>query len=128
MLSETAWTVLGATVIGPLVALFILWLKKRLRLIEISPEAKTAVQMSTSTDKVPESWSEAIVALAIEVGELKKRDNAWAMFTWELEHWGLRGWARAPKPHEPMPQRPHRLRPTTDEIPAVPITEEGVDG
>ena len=127
-MSETAWTVLGATTIGPLVALFVVWVKNRLKLVEISPEAKTAVKLSTSVEKPLESWNDAIVALALEVGELKKRDNAWAMFTWELEHWGLRGWARAPKPHEPMPQRPARLRPAPDEIPVRPLPDEGVDG
>lgn len=123
-MSETAWTVLGAAVLAPLVAVFVAWLRKRLNL---SDEASTAVKMSTSADQRPATWNDAIVLLAQEIAELKKRDNAWAMFTWELEHWGLKGWSRAPKPHEPMPQRPARLRPSPDEMPTRPMpeTEEG---
>lgn len=114
-MSDEAWIFLGVVVtliVAPLVALLISYLKKQLNL---SDEASTAVTASTSGDHRPTTWNDAIVLLAQEITELKLRDNAWAMFTWELEHWGLKGWSRAPKPHEPMPARPVRLRPD-DEV------------
>jgi len=118
-----AWATVGL-VVAPLMTVLVLWLRKRLQLIEppISDEAATAVKISTKSETKPDDRNQALILLAgklaqqdAEIQELKARDNAWAMFTWELEHWGLRGWARSPKPHEPMPTRPPRLRPDADE-------------
>ena len=111
-------------IVAPIVTVLVLWLRKRLRLVEdpFSEEAAIAVKLTTKAETKPSSRDQALIFIAEKLGEqddqiqeLKKRDNAWAMFTWELEHWGLRGWARAPKPHEPIPQRPPRLRPTPDD-------------
>lgn len=87
------------------------WLLRRQIEPRLSPEAATAVQQTTSMPKPPTSHNEAIVALAIEIGELRLQNNAWSIFAYELENWGIRGWDRAEPPREPMPKRPDILTP-----------------
>jgi len=129
--SDAAW-VATTTLVVPIVGVFVLWLRKRLRLFDLSDEAATAVKITTKREEKPNSRDQALIFIAEKLAEqddqirdLQTRDNAWAMFTWELEHWGLRGWARSPKPHEPMPARPARLRPDTAEYPTRTIPDNG---
>lgn len=87
------------------------WLLRRQIEPRLSPEAATAVQQSTAMNRPPTSHNEALVAMAIELGELRMQINAWSVFAYELENWGLRGWDRVDPPREPMPKRPDVLRP-----------------
>lgn len=129
-MSEAAWVATSSLGV-PIVGVIVLYLRKRLRLVDLSDEAATAVKITTKREEKPSNRDQALIFIAEkmaqqgdEIEDLKKRDNAWAMFTWELEHWGLRGWARSPKPHEPMPARPARLRPDEAEYPARSLSPE----
>lgn len=113
-------------VLAPLVTVLVLWLRKRLRLVDapFSDEAATAVKITTKAETKPANRDQALTWLAekiaqqdAQIRDLEQRDNAWAMFSWELEMWGVEGWSFAPKPHKPMPQRPTRLRPQEPPIP-----------
>lgn len=131
-MSDPVSIAIVSAVVTPLIAVLVLWLRKRLRLVDgpMSDEAAIAVKLTTNATAKPDNRDQALIYIAekladqdTEIRELKKRDNAWAMFTWELEHWGLRGWARAPKPHEPMPVRPPRLRPDPPDMPTRSVPE-----
>lgn len=111
-MSDEAWGLITAVALA--VVAGVGWLMRRLIEPRLSPEAATAVQKSTAMERPPTSHNEAIVALAIEIGELRLQNNAWSIFAYELENWGIRGWDRAGPPREPMPRRPHILTPRRD--------------
>lgn len=110
-MSEQAWAYLTAVSLAVLAAFG--WLARRLLEPRLTPEVKAAVVRATEIEQPPANMSDAILALALQLGELQERDNAWSIFAYELERWGLRGWERAEPPREPIPQRPAILRPHT---------------
>lgn len=92
-------------VLGPLVALLITWVKKRLRLSESTRDAVAGV---TEGDR-PDTTDAAIGLLARKLDTVIADNNELKAYIPTLGAWGERGWSRWPsherEPKPPMPRR-----------------------
>lgn len=92
-------------VLALVVPVFVLWLKRTLRL---SPEAANAV--SAGSPLRPKDTDQAFIALAHKVNEQGVHLEGLKVYLPQVVGWGHRGWQHAePEVREPLPAPPDGL-------------------